>query len=436
MLDIKFIRENEARVREAVQNKRKDVDIDALLAMDIARRALQTQLDSARAKQNKYSAQIAQISGDERAELIEVVSQVKTQVKEIEAELTPLTEKFEAMLYAVPNVTDPAMPVGAGEEDNVTVRTVGAKPVFDFAPKEHWELGKDLDILDTEKAAEVSGARFYYMKGDLVRLQFAMYQFTFDTLIDENVIASVRNELGLGHLSSKPFLPMLPPVMVREDVQRSIHRVFGDQTYGIQNENLNLVASAEHTLAPYHMNETLDEASLPKRYIGYSTAFRREAGTYGKDAKGILRVHQFDKAEMESFTTAESGSDEQKLIVGLQEYLIAQLNIPYRVVQVCTGDTGAPDYQQFDIECWLPGQDAYRETHTSDYMTDYQMRGINSFYKTTDGARKLLHTNDATAITGRVLIAIMENYQQADGTIIIPEVLRKYMGGQEVIANK
>ncbi len=433
MLDIKFIRENVDRVKESTKNKNKDIDIDRLLELDETRRKLMTQLDDARAEQNKASTEIAKASDADRQKMIDAVSGLKENVQSLEKELEPIVEEFNALLYSIPNVTDPKMPVGVDENDNVVIKQVGEKPNFDFKPKEHWELGQDLDLIDTQKAAEISGARFWYLKGDLVRLQFAMHMFAIDTLINEEIIKEVRDSLGLQHLSSKPFTPMLPPVMVRRDVQYAIHRIQGDTTYKVEQDDLNLVASAEHTLAPYHMNETLSEEELPKRYIGYSTAFRREAGTYGKDMKGILRGHQFDKSEMESFTTQESGADEQRLIVGLQEYLISKLGLPYQLVQICTGDAGGPDYQQIDIECWLPGQDAYRETNTSDYMTDYQTRGINAYYKTKDGERKLLHANDATAFSGRPLIAIMENYQQKDGSIKIPEVLQKYMGGQEVI---
>ncbi len=433
MLDIKFIRENVDRVKSAVKNKNKDVDIDKLLELDERRREIMTRLDEARAEQNTASAEIAKASETDREVMIKSVAELKERVKALEEELAPVAEEFASLLYQVPNVTDPAMPVGKDEDENVVIKQVGEKPTFNFKPKEHWELGKELNLIDTEKAAEVSGARFWYLKGDLVRLQFAMHMFAIDTLINEEIIKEVRDSLGLEHLSSKPFVPMLPPVMVRDSVQKAIHRVFGDQTYKIDDEELNLVASAEHTLAPYHMNETLDEAELPKRYVGYSTAFRREAGTYGKDMKGILRGHQFDKSEMESFTTQDTGADEQKLIVGLQEYMVKKLGLPYQLVQICTGDAGGPDYQQIDIECWMPGQDAYRETHTSDYMTDYQTHGINAFYKTAEGERKLLYANDATAFSGRPLIAIMENYQQEDGSIKIPEVLQKYMGGQEVI---
>ena len=438
MLNIKFIRENIDRVKSAALNKNKDVDIEKLLELDEDRRRLRAMLDEARNEQNKASVKIASkiknADASEKQAMISAVSELKEKVKSLEAEYAPVVKEFAELLYQVPNVTDPAMPVGKSEDENVAIKQVGKKPTFDFEPKEHWELAEALHILDTKKAAEVSGSRFYYMKGDLVRLQFAVYQYVFDVLANENIIKEVRDSLGLEHLSSKPFVPMLPPVMIRESVQKAIHRVFGDQTYSIEDEKLNLVASAEHTMAPYHMNETLNESELPKRYIAYSTAFRREAGTYGKDTKGFLRVHQFDKSEMLSFTTAESGADEQKLIIGLQEYIVKELQIPYQLIQICTGDAGAPDYQQIDIESWLPGQDAYRETHTSDYMTDYQTRGINSFYKTKDGEKKLLHTNDATAFTGRGLIAILENYQQKDGSIKIPEVLQKYMGGQKMIS--
>jgi len=249
----------------------------------------------------------------------------------------------------IPNLPSPEMPEGKSDEDNITIYEWGEKPEFNFEPKTHDILGKELDIIDTEKAAEVSGSRFYYLKGDLVLLQFALTQFVFETLTNENIIGEIINDKKLN-LSSKPFVPILPPVMIKKEIQKSIHRVFGDQTYSIEDEDLNLVASAEHTLAPYHMNEVLEEKDLPKRYIAYSTAFRGEAGTYGKDMKGIFRAHQFDKSEMESFTTDETGADEQKLIVSLQEYMMQKLNIPYRLQQVCTGDTGKPDYQQFDIE--------------------------------------------------------------------------------------
>ncbi len=433
MLDIGFIRDNVARVKEAVRNKRKDVDVDALLALDDERKALQAQLDEARAAQKRAGAAVAQAGDDERAQLVAQLAQSKKRIKELEERLRDVMRERDALLYAVPNVTDPAMPVGADESDNVVVRTWGQKPHFDFAPREHHEIAQDNGWLDTERAATVSGARFWYLKGALVHLQFALHQFALRTLTDKATIAQVARDAGLEGISTKPFVPMLPPVMIRRDVQHAIHRVFGDQTYSIENEDLNLVASAEHTMAPYHMDEIVDVADLPLRYVGYSTAFRREAGTYGKDMKGFLRGHQFDKSEMESFTRAEDGAREQQLIVALQEYMVRQLGLHYRLVQVCTGDTGAPDYQQFDIETWLPGQDAYRETHTSDYMTDYQTRGIGARYRDADGTVRYLHTNDATAFAGRTLIAIIEQYQRADGTVTVPDVLCPLMPRREEV---
>ena len=433
MLDIKFIRANVDRVKAAVRNKNKDVDIDRLLALDDERRTLQQDVESLRAEQKAASTAIAAADADARAQKIAAMTQLKATLKEKSAHLARVREEYEALLYTVPNVTDPAMPVGKDESDNVVLRTWGRKPQFDFTPRTHDVIATAKGWLDTEKAAAVSGARFWYLKGDLVFLQWALHQFALRTLTDEATIARVARDAGLDGISTKPFEPVLPPVMVRRDVQHAIHRIQGDTTYRIEQEDLNLVASAEHTLAPYHMDEILDAADLPKRYIGFSSAFRREAGTYGKDMKGFFRGHQFDKSEMESFTTAEDGAREQQLIVALQEYMVQQLGLHYRVVQICTGDTGAPDYQQYDIETWLPGQDAYRETHTSDYMTDYQTRGINARYRDADGATHFLHTNDATAFAGRTLIAILEQYQNADGTVRVPDVLQPLMPRQQEV---
>jgi seryl-tRNA synthetase len=433
MLDPKFIRENLEKVEEAIRKKRVEVDLQRWLTLDEKRRELQQKLESKRAEQNEASKKIAQAEKEEKKEMIKVMSNVKKEVQEIDSKLDKVKERWEELLMNVPNICSPNMPEGESDKDNVEIKKWGEIREFDFDIKDHVQLGTALDIIDIETAAEISGSRFFYLKNGAVLLQMAIVNLVFDILGNEEIIKNIIERENLN-LRTVPFQPILPPVMIRNEVQSKIHRVFGDQTYKIQNEDLNLVASAEHTLAPYYMNKTLKEEELPKRFIGYSTAFRQEAGTYGKDMGGILRTHQFDKLEMESFTTAESGIEEQKLIVALQEYLVQQLKIPYRLVHVCTGDTGKPDYDQYDIECWMPAQNKYRETHTSDYMTDYQTRGIKSYYKTKDGQRKLLHTNDATAFAiGRILIAILENNQQEDSSVLIPEVLQKYMGGKKVI---
>lgn len=434
MLDIHFIRENLDEVKRSAQNKNIDVDIDAFLKLDDSRKEIGQKIDELRTLQNEVSKNISQADEEERQRLIGGVSKVKEDIKTLEETLKPVMIQWKDILMNIPNIHSPDMPVGANEEENVTIKTWGEPTEFSFEPKNHIELGKSLDIIDIDTAAEVSGSRFYYLKGDLVLMQFALVQYTMQTLQDQELLEKIIAENNLS-LSANTFMPMLPPVIMRKDVQKQIHRYFGDQTYTLEGEEHTLVASAEHTLAPYFMNKTLEYKELPQRFVGYSTAFRREAGTYGKDMGGILRVHHFDKIEIESFTDSESGPEEQKFIVALQEHLVQSLGIPYQLQHVCTGDTGKPDYNQFDIECWLPGQQKYRETHTSDYMTDFQTRGISSFYKDRDGKKKLLHTNDATAFAiSRILIAIMENGQQEDGTIVIPEVLRPFMGGKSLIS--
>lgn len=253
------------------------------------------------------------------------------------------------------------------------------------------------------------------------------------TLTDEKTLKKIIKDAKLD-ISSKPFIPVVPPVFIKPEVFQKMGRLEPkEERYYIPSDDLYLIGSAEHTLGSMHMDETLSEDSLPLRYIGFSTAFRREAGSYGKDTKGILRVHQFDKLEMESFASTADALKEQDLFVAIQEYLLQQLNLPYQVMAICTGDMGGPDYRQIDIETWMPGQDKYRETHTADYMTDFQSRRLNIKIKQGENA-ELAYMNDATAIAvGRTIIAIMENYQQEDGSIEIPKVLKPYMGGMKII---
>lgn len=436
MLDIKFIRENKELVEESCRNRNIECDVETLLELDEKRKELIQKVEELNRQKNEINDVIQKAEAEKREELVAKGKNIKKDLEESKPELENVNEEYKRLLYQIPNVYSKDTPIGPDESGNKVIKKVGEPTKFDFQPKEHWQLGEELDLIDVKKAAEVSGSRFFYLKNEAVLLQFAIVNFVFNALGDEKILKKIIEKTG-AKVSSKPFVPMLPPVMIRDDVQRKIHRVFGEQTYCFKEDKINLVASAEHTLAPYYMNQVIEKNSLPLRYIGYSVAFRREAGTYGKDMGGILRTHQFDKLEMESFTDSESGGEEQKFIVGVQEYLVSQLDLPYQVVQVCTGDMGRPDYKQTDIECWMPGQGKYRETHTSDYMTDYQMRGIESFYQENDGSRKLLHTNDATAFAiGRILIAIIENYQQADGSIKIPEVLQKYMPGNMGVIKK
>jgi seryl-tRNA synthetase len=436
MIDLQDLRARPEAYQAAATNKAVKVDVLAFLKLDEERRQLQQHVDAMRSEKNSVSKAVPQMRGDEKAKAIADMKELGEKLKTAEEKYAAAEEEWKRMYLMVPNLPLPHVPVGRSEEDNVVVRTVGKPTEFPFEPQDHMALGTALDIIDVEKAAAVSGSRFAYLKGDAVRLQMAIIQHAFDVLADETLIAAIIKEKKLS-VSAKPFVPMLPPVIMRKDVMDRMDRLQPEeQRYLLPEDGQVLVGSAEHTMGPYFMEETIPEEDLPIRFIGYSTAFRREAGTYGKDMGGILRVHQFDKLEMESFATAETGEDEQTLIVALQEHLVASLGLPYRVLQKCTYDIGKPNANGVDIECWIPSQKTYRETHTSDYMTDYQARRLGTHYKGADG-KKLVHMNDATAFAiGRTLIAILENHQNEDGSVTIPKALRPYMGGKETIVKR
>lgn len=437
MIDLNDLRQRPDTYQAAADNKGLKLDVKAFLDIDEKRKKLLVDVETMRAEKNKVSKEVPQMKGDEKTAAIAAMKELGETLKKKEEELTAIEVEWNAMQLKFPNLPLPHVPVGHSEEENVEIRTWGKKPEFDFEPLDHAAIGKNLDIIDIEQAAVVSGSRFAYLKGDAVRLQMAIIQHTFDTLGNETTIAEVAKKAGLK-VSAKPFVPMLPPVIMQRDVMDRMDRLQPeDQRYLLPEDGQVLVGSAEHTMGPYYMEKTLDAAQLPIRYVGYSSAFRREAGTYGKDMGGILRVHQFDKLEMESFTTADTGEDEQKLIVALQEHLVQSLGIPYRVLQKCTYDIGKPNANGLDIECWIPSQKTYRETHTSDYMTDFQARRLGTYYKDADGKRHLMHMNDATAFAvGRILIAILENNQNKDGSVTIPEALRPYMAGQTSITKR
>lgn len=432
MLDIQYIRENSNRVSEAAAQKGYPVDVAELLQLDARRRELVTQIETVRSERNSLADKLKK--GKPSPEDIELGKSYKTKLAALEAELEPVQTRFGDLLRAVPNMPLPEVPVGSTEDENVVSRVVGEKPVFDFTPKHHWEILEPRDMLDKERAAKIAGSRFAYLKGGLVRLQFAIVQFVMDTLGNEKVLQDIINQNNLS-ISAKPFMPIIPPAMLRTEPYVASARLdAAEVTYKLDGDDLWLNASAEHTLCTMYWNEILPEEQLPIRYIGYSTSFRREAGTYGKDTEGIFRLHQFDKLEMEIFSSAETGPEEHKFALALQEYLMQQLGLPYQVLQKCTADIGKPNASGFDIEVWFPGQQKYRETHTADYMTDYQARDLQTRYRKPDGSTQLVHTNDATAFAlGRNMAALAENYQTADGHIIVPEVLRPYMGGQTQI---
>ena len=420
MLDIKFVVDNRDIVEKAIRDKKTEpVNIGRLIALNDERKVLRTKSDEINAARNKAA----------KEQNIEEGKRLKQELSGIEAKLTDVEGELITLLKKIPNIPSADTPVGDSEDANRILRKWGDPPKFDFEPKPHWELGKALGLIDSEKAAEISGARFSYLKGDLVRMQFALLQFAFETLGNTDVLSKIAADAGVK-IDITPFTPILPPVFMRTSVMDRMARLHPmDERYVFEKDELVLVGSAEHTIGPLHMDEIIDEKKLPIRYVGYSTAFRREAGAAGKDTRGILRQHQFDKIELETFVVPERSLEEQDFIVGIQEYLMRTLKLPHQVVLKCTMDQGAPNNRGIDIETWMPGQGTYRETHTSDLMTSYQSRRLNTRVRRADGKIEHVHMNDATVIAmGRTMIAIMENYQQADGTIRVPEVLEKHMG--------
>lgn len=430
MLDIAFIRENTEVVKKAAQQKKVDVDIDRLLELDDKRRELTQKIEEIRAQRN----QIAQKAkgGKPTKEDIELGKELKNKLNDLENKLEPVEEEFDKLNDLVPNVISDDTPIGPDESGNEVRREYGKKPDFDFEPLPHWELGKNLSLIDSERAAKISGARFHFLKGDLVLLEMALIRFVMDALTDEDTLKGIIKKAGID-TSPKPFTPVLPPVMIKPDVFAKTGRLNpAEDKYYVEKDDLYLIGSAEQSLAPLHMDEVLDEDTLPVRYLGFSTAFRREAGTYGKDTRGILRVHQFDKLEMESIVAPEFSDAEHYLHIAIQEYIMQQLGLHYQVIAICSGDMGKPDFRQTDINAWMPGQGAYRETHTADHNTDFQSRRLNIKYRKADNSTGLVHMHDGTATAGRTLIAIMEQYQTKKGTIKIPEVLQPYIGKEEI----
>lgn len=432
MLDIKFIRQHRKDVEYGLKNKNADIDLDRLLEIDEKRRSKIKEVDGLRALHNRSSEEILSLQGEERKKRITEVKETKQKAADVEFELAALEEEFTKFMEQIPNIPLADVPIGKDERDNVVIREVGEKRQFDFKPRDYIELGEGLDLIDTARAAKVSGSRFGYLRREASLLEFALVQFAFNTLTSEANLKSIADSVSPGY-SAKPFIPVVPPVMIRPDVFRKMARLSDadkNERYYLPQDDLYLVGSAEHTLGSLHMEETFDEKGLPLRYVGFSTCFRREAGSYGKDTRGILRVHQFDKIEMESFTAGDASVEEQNFFVSIQEHLMAALGIPYRVVAISTGDMGGPDARQIDIEAWLPGQNMYRETHTADLMTDYQARRLNTKVKRKNGTVEFVHMNDATVFAiGRTIIAILENYQEADGSVRIPEALQPYMFG-------
>jgi seryl-tRNA synthetase len=413
LLDIKRIREDPDPFRAALARRNLADAVDRLLEADERRRSLTAQVEEQRATQNRLSKAIGAATGDEKQRLIDEVAKVSAELKEREPELAAVEDELRTLLAETPNIPHESAPDGFTDEDAVEVkRNHEEPPTFDFEPKDHVALGIGLGVLDVERGARTSGSRFVYLLGDIVQVQFALMRHAVDIL------------------QAHGFTPVIPPVLVREEVMYSAGFFPTDRVnvYGTDQDDLYLVGTAEVPLAALHMDEILDEASLPLRYAGYSSCFRREAGSYGKDLGGIFRVHQFDKVEMFSYCPPERSWDELELLVGIEEEIIENLELPYRVVNIAAGDLGSAAAKKYDIEAWLPGQGRYREITSCSNYTDYAARRAQTRMRTRDGETRILHTLNGTATAiGRTLIAILENHQRPDGSVEIPTKLHPYL---------
>ncbi len=368
MLDIQFIRENPDLVAKNSAAKNIEVDINEFIKLDEARLKLLKDIEELRAERNELNA--GSKGRKPSDEVIVKGKKLREKIDNLEEVLRKTDDRYKKILLSIPNIALDEVPLGKSEDENKVRATVGDKPQFDFTPKTHTQIGLAKGWIDKERAAKVAGSRFVYIKGDLAKLEFALLQYGIDRLTDKKFLESVIKKHKLK-ADNKPFTFVLPPAMARTAVYEATARLDKEETtYKLAEDDVWLNASAEHTLVPMHMDEKLDEGDLPLRYLGYTTAFRREAGSYGKDTEGIIRLHQFNKLEMESFSSADKGLDEHILLTMLQRELMEELEIPYQLIQKCTADIGGPNASGWDINCWMAGEGRYVETHTSDYMTD------------------------------------------------------------------
>jgi len=414
MLDLKLIRSDPERVKQALARRGAAERVDELLALDRRRRELLPEIEGAQAERKGLSKQVGERKkqGDDAGDLMRRVHELKEGIEAGRAELEAVDADLERVAASLPNLPDPDSPDGTSEEDAVVMREVGERPSFGFRPLDHVEIGTELGLIDIEVAARVSGSRFAYLKGDLVMLELALVRFALDL---------VRGE---GHE------PVIPPVLVREEALEGTGFLPGDrdQIYEIPKDELFLVGTSEVSLASLHADQILTADQLPLRYAGFSTCFRREAGAAGRDTRGIFRVHQFDKVEMFSFVEPSDSNDEHERLLAIEERILTELEIPYRVVNVAAGDLGAPAAKKYDCEAWIPSQERYRELTSCSNTTDFQARRLGCRYRAADGeAPQAVHTLNGTAVAvGRTMIALIENRQEQDGSFTLPNSLHSY----------
>ena len=410
MIDISLLRSERDALASSLERRGIEVDLDALAALDEDRRSTRFEAEELRARQKEVGKTISKLEGDAKSSAIAEAGALSESYKELLARADALDDRFNETWITLPNMTDPSAADGLEEDDAIEISRFGEPPVFGFEAKDHLDLGTALGILDTERAAKVSGSRFGFILGDLAVVEFSLIRYAMDQLMEHG------------------FVPVVPPVLVRE------HALFGtgffpgtaEQVYSVPEDDLFLVGTSEVPIAAFHADEIFEADQLPIRYAGYSTCFRREAGTYGKDTRGIFRVHQFDKVEMFSFVEPEASPAEHDFLLEREEELVRGLGLPYRVVNVAAGDLGDSAAKKYDIEAWFPSQGRYREITSTSNTTDYQARRLKIRHRG-DGGNRFVHTLNGTAVAvGRVLIALMENNQQPDGSIVIPDALAEY----------
>jgi seryl-tRNA synthetase len=413
MLNIKDIRKHPDEFQKKLLQKGvPEETVLKLLELDEQKRIVSTQCDALKAEKNKVSKEFPSLPEERKTILLEEMKKISAQVKEKESQLESISKDFNTLMNSLPNIPFDEVPSG-GEDDFIVLKEWGEKRIFDFKPKQHWEIGEDLNILDTKRSAKVSGSRFYYLREELAILQMALMNWAF---------LEIR-KLG--------FSPTIPPFLTRKEAIFGTGYLEKDENYIVNpgKDDLYLIGTSEVPLTSFHADEVLDEDMLPIKFAGYSPCFRREAGSYGKDMKGILRVHQFEKIEMVVLCSPEESKDIHDEMCKVEEKLLQMLQIPYRVILVAAGDLGSSAAKKYDNEAWLPGQNAYQEMTSTSNCTDFQSRRLNIRMRRKNGDIIPLHTLNGTAVSSRPLIAILENFQNADGSVDIPQVLWPFTGG-------
>src|SRR5258707_110778 len=420
MLDLAFIRSNPDAVKEAARLKNNNIDIDYLLEVDRKVTALQRLVEDMRAQQKQLSKRMQQAGKDkaQRDAVIAEGKQLAEQIKAMEPELNTLIEERLQLLYLVPNIPDPSAPIGKDENDNVPVKYWGDKPTFAFELRDHYALMQGLDMVDIERGVKIAGARSYILKNEAALLELALMNFAFD------------------RMARKGFTPLIVPAMARDFcfIGNGQFPKGREQVYAIENDDTYLVGTGEVSITGMYKDEILKAEDLPMRFVAFCPCFRREAGTYGKDTRGVFRIHQFNKVEQYIIGKADHEESVRwhEALLANSEELVQALELPYRVVSVCTGDMGDGKVGMYDLECWLPSENRYRETHSCSYLHDWQARRANIRYRDEDGKIKFVHTLNNTAIASpRIMLPLLEVHQQADGSVHIPAALRPYLGGHE-----